>query len=301
MPDSSLLSISNSRIDKITCVFNKQTYHLFIQRDDLIHPIISGNKWRKLQQSIHYAQSKELNGIITYGGAYSNHLVASAEACRLYNLECYLFVRGDELSEESNAFLSFCKKAGARLNFINRKEYHTLKYREGMIELDGKRFLSIPEGGADRLGVKGCMEIINPEDSYDIIALAQGTTTTSLGILLGTKSHSEVWCFPVLKGFDSSIEMEKLAIKTGFYKEFVAQKHRLRIFDEYHFGGYAKNQNTVTKDFQQLLNNADFTLDPIYSGKAFIGLITELQKQNVINKRTLFIHTGGVSPNQLIF
>jgi 1-aminocyclopropane-1-carboxylate deaminase len=300
MTDSSLLCIVTSRIDKITCLENTRTHLLFIQRDDLIHPIIAGNKWRKLNRSIAYALENNVSGILTYGGAFSNHLIATAEACRLFDLPCTLMVRGEELRVDSNPYLAYCHRANAQLSFINRSDYKTLKSREGIVDVNGKRFLSIPEGGANRLGVEGCMDMVRSSEDYNVLALAQGTTTTSLGLLLGSHPSCDIWCFPVLKGFDSLREMEQLAKKTGFLDAFHQQRHRLTVFDQHHLGGYAKHQDVVLKRCEQLSLEPNIALDPIYTGKAFLGLLHEMRQRDMANKKVLFIHTGGVRAKELL-
>jgi 1-aminocyclopropane-1-carboxylate deaminase len=183
---------------------------------------------------------------------------------------------------------------------VERSEYQKLKNRDGTIFFNGKKFLSVPEGGANRLGVEGCMNIVDPSDAYDIIALAQGTTTTSLGILLGSHPSSEIWCFPALKGFNALCEMEKLASSTGFLSEYNQQKHRLKIFDEFHYGGYAKKRDQVINELADISFNPPILLDPIYTGKAFLGLLSVIRRNDFSKKKILFIHTGGVRSNALL-
>jgi 1-aminocyclopropane-1-carboxylate deaminase len=268
---------------------------LFILREDLIHSFISGNKWRKLFYVFSEVKKLEVHGIITYGGAFSNHLVATATACKLFEIPCILRVRGNELTSDSNAYLKHCESEGASLEFLDREAYKHQKYSDEVISYLNKTWLSVPEGGASGLGLKGCLEIISNEMDFDIIALAQGTTTTSLGVLLSSKIPTEVWAFPVLKGFDPVSEMEALARKFNYTNEWLVAKSRLKCFDAYHFSGYAKNQEVLNTAINDLKIEGNFTLDPIYTAKAFIGMISELQhiKQP---KKVLFIHTGGVLP-----
>jgi 1-aminocyclopropane-1-carboxylate deaminase len=268
---------------------------LFILRDDLIHPLISGNKWRKLVYVISEAKKLGVHGIVTYGGAFSNHLVATATACKLFDIPCILRVRGNELSSDSNAYLKHCESEGASLEFLGREAYKRQKYSDEVISYLNKTWLSVPEGGASELGLKGCLEIISKEMDFDIIALAQGTTTTSLGVLLSSKNPTEVWAFPVLKGFDSVSEMDALARKFNYTNEWLVAKSRLKCFDAYHFSGYAKNQEALNVEIYDLKIDGNFNLDPIYTAKAFIGMISELQ-QIKQPKKVLFIHTGGVLP-----
>ena len=295
MSKSSLPSIENSIIESFNLPQNIHGHELFILREDLIHPLISGNKWRKLFYVISEVKKLGVHGIITYGGAFSNHLVATATACTLFDIPCILRVRGNELTSDSNAYLKHCESEGASLEFLDREAYKHQKYSDTVISYLNKTWLSVPEGGASELGLKGCLEIISNNMDFDIIALAQGTTTTSLGVLLSSKHTTEVWAFPVLKGFDSISEMDALARKFNYTNAWLAAKSRLKCFDSYHFSGYAKNKEALNTAINELKIQGNFTLDPIYTAKAFIGLISELQhiKQP---KKVLFIHTGGVLP-----
>ena len=295
MVNSSFPSIEKSVIEPFSLPQNTQGHNLFILRDDLIHPFIAGNKWRKLQYVIEEVNQGHYKGIISYGGAYSNHLVATASACKLFNIPCILVVRGEELNPTANPYLLHCKKEGAELKFVSRQEFSQQKHQEGTLILDGQEWFSIPEGGACALGVRGCMQILNDSSRFDIVALAQGTTTTSLGLLLSCAPSTELWGFPVLKGFDAYTEMEQLAIRTGFYTEWEEKKKNFFAFTDFHFSGYAKQKNEVQGMINSMGIEGNFKLDPIYTGKAFIGMVTELK--NITTKcNVLFIHTGGVLP-----
>lgn len=295
MSKSSLPSIENSIIESFNLPQNIHGHELFILREDLIHSLISGNKWRKLSYVISEAKKRGVHGIITYGGAFSNHLVATATACKLYQLPCILRVRGNELTSDSNAYLKHCESEGATLEFLERNRYKDEKYTDTVITYLNRTWLSVPEGGASELGLKGCLEIISDDMDFDIIGLAQGTTTTSLGVLLSSKPPTEVWAFPVLKGFDSVGEMEILARKFNLASAWTAANTRLKCFDSYHFSGYAKNNEALSQALSDLKIEGNFELDPIYTAKAFIGMISELQNINQ-PKKVLFIHTGGVLP-----
>ena len=292
MSNSSFPSIDKSVIQSINPQGNNVGHELFILREDLIHPIISGNKWRKLSHNVERVKNDKLAGIISYGGAFSNHLLALACACDIYQIPCVLYVRGEELNVTSNACLSFCNKKGAQLKFLSRAAYSREKHTDGPVNRDGDIWLSIPEGGANHLGLKGCMEIIDPSMDFDIIALAQGTTTTSLGVLLGTKKNTEIWGFPVLKSFNSLQEMEDLSKYCQVFEQWQEAKNRLKIFPNYHFAGYAKGQNAVNNQIKSYKLEDSIKFDPIYTAKAFIGMMEELKAISE-PKRVLFIHTGG--------
>jgi len=160
MFDINLLpSESHSRVDSYS--LNTQTLNLFIKRDDLIHPVISGNKWRKLKYNILYAQRNQVEGIITFGGAYSNHLIATALAAKISQLKCVGIVRGEELSYHSNTILSYCTSLGADLTFVSRKEYalrdETI-YKQQLLTTY-KNYLIIPEGGRNYHGIGGIIMV----------------------------------------------------------------------------------------------------------------------------------------------
>jgi 1-aminocyclopropane-1-carboxylate deaminase len=270
---------------------NNKLHEMFVLRDDLIHPVISGNKWRKLKFVVDRVRNEKLKGIISYGGAFSNHIMAVACASKIFGFEGVINVRGDELSPFSNDVLRYCSQQGARLQFLSRSEYDISKNFYGLDNTG--EYLIIPEGGACYEGFLGALEIVNNVSNYDIIALAQGTTTTSLGVLLAAPPCSEVWVFPVLKNFNSIFEMEKLAHKFGRSVNFGDRKKQLKVFDQYHFGGYAKNQSEVRSRLNKQYSGLNLPLDPIYNGKAFLGMIEELGKITT-RKKVLFIHTGGL-------
>ena len=293
---SSFPSIDNSVVDNISHLNNAQ-HHLFTLRDDLIHNIISGNKWRKLKYVFDRIEKEHLKGIETFGGAFSNHVLAVSCSAHLHGLPCRIFVRGDELTFDSNEVLNACHAMGAQLYFLSRSDYQVQKSRYGITE-DG--YLSIPEGGACKEGLMGVLEMGKLLSGYDVVAVAQGTTTTSLGLLLSTPASTALWVFPVLKGFDSLIEMELVAQKCGFMEQFQAQKHRVQVYDNYTFGGYAQGADALLQEIKQQGYQIPFPLDYVYTGKAFLGFMKESEKIKE-PKSMMFIHTGGYAFNKIPF
>ena len=190
------------------CNKNNQNNILFIKRDDLIHPDVSGNKWRKLKWNLVSAMNHNCKLINTYGGAYSNHLLAVASIGNKLGLKTRGNVRGDELTMDSNPILRKCSDLNMELIFHSRKKYNEIKYFDGIDSSDAQIW-NIPEGGANREGVKGCSEIMREtENDYDYVILAQGTTTTSLGISSSLHQKTKLIVVPVLRGFDAIKEME---------------------------------------------------------------------------------------------
>jgi 1-aminocyclopropane-1-carboxylate deaminase len=265
---------------------------LFIKRDDLIHNEISGNKIRKLKYNLQFCLDNSLKGIVTYGGAYSNHLLASAAAANLAGIKVIGRVRGNELNFESNAVLKRCNELGMSLEFLDRTYFSKIKNQNGIVEIDGSSFLSIPEGGSNLNGVEGCKEIITEiDEDFDYYCLAQGTTTTSIGIAQSIPKNAKLMVVPVLKGFDSELEMNSITGDEDFQKF----KNQLIVLNDYHFGGYAKSNDVLNHFVNDFNRQNTFEIEPIYTGKAMFALVDFLKSKDIRNKKVLFVHTGGLS------
>ncbi len=271
---------------------------LFVKRDDLIDEEISGNKWRKLKYNIALCESKKKEGIITFGGAYSNHLVATAAACQMAGLKSIGLVRGEELTHESNATLSRCSELGMDLIFISREEYairNDKAYHE-TLGADYPAYQLVPEGGANYYGMVGCQEILSEiDEEMDHIFMAQGTTTTSCGLVFGSNEDQKVHVVPVLKGFDALGEMTLMLSKTGVDGETIDDlMTRVVVHDEAHFGGYAKYTPELIAFIREFYREYGLKLDPVYTGKAMYALMEATASEEFNNARILFIHTGGL-------
>jgi 1-aminocyclopropane-1-carboxylate deaminase len=278
--------------------FEKRGISLYIKRDDLIDPEISGNKWRKLKYNITLCNSKMKDGVLTFGGAYSNHLVATAAACEKANLRAVGFVRGEELNSESNPTLKRCAELGMELKFISREEY-AMRNDKGYHETLGADYPSlqlVPEGGANYYGMIGCQEILSEINTeFDHIFLAQGTTTTSCGIAFGVNSNQKVHVVPALKGYDSLEEMKSLFAKTGIDKETISDlMERVVVHPNAHCGGYAKFTPELIEFIREFNQKYEVKLDPIYTGKAMFELMRQLESSEFDNSKVLFLHTGGL-------
>jgi len=285
--------IVNTKLDTfVYSQLNDLNCKLFVKRDDLIHSEISGNKIRKLKYNLQFCLDNSLNGIVTFGGAYSNHLIASAAAAKLAGLNIIGRVRGNELNSESNAILKRCKELGMHLEFMDRCNYAMIKSQNGIVEIEEKSFLSIPEGGSNLNGVEGCKEIITElNEDFDYYCIAQGTTTTSIGIAQSIPKNAKLIVVPVLKGFESEKEMVSIS---GEY-EFKKFKNQLIILNDYHFGGYSKSNELLNEFVTDFNNQNSFEIEPIYTGKAMFALVDFLKSNKIRNKKVLFVHTGGLS------
>ena len=262
---------------------------LEVKRDDLIHSEVSGNKWRKLKYNIEACHERGLRGVRTYGGAYSNHLLATAAACHEAGLECQGVVRGEELSPMSNATLKRCAELGMELSFIPRGEYRQRTQVVSAPEEDG--YWVVPEGGANREGLMGCVEVMQ-EVSGDRIVVAQGTTTTSCGLYRGLSADQRLTVVPALKGFDSLGEMAGLL---GGRAECL--RAQVEVLGDYHFGGYAKQTPELLSFIRDWNQEYQLPLDPVYTGKAFFALWDRLASYE--GEHIVFLHTGGLRAGQI--
>ena len=274
---------------------------LYVKRDDLIHDEVSGNKWRKLKYNIEQVYQGKFEGVFTFGGAFSNHLVATASACNQLGLKSIGFVRGNELTINSNDTLKRCYELGMELRFLSREEYALRNDKQYIHEIQSENlgFYPIPEGGSNYLGVIGCQEIVKEiEIPIDHLFIAQGTTTTSCGVLMGKHSHTKLHVIPVLKGFHSKetmVDILKYALLDEDYANELVDD--VIVHSEYHFGGYGKHTDELIHFIKNIYSVYQLPLDFVYTGKAFYGMLEELRSDNYDNQTVVFIHTGGLQGN----
>ena len=285
--------IQLSRIEKFR--FNKSNnkdLELFVKRDDLIHKYISGNKIRKLNQNIFSFYKNKCKKLVTFGGAFSNHLLATASMCYELGIPCIGIVRGEELNAKSNFILSKCDSLGMKLEFVSRTNFSEQKKMSGLLVKDGIPTWFVPEGGANLEGIEGCKEIVaENEEIFDYYVVAQGTTTTSIGIALALPPSAKIIVVPVLKGFNSKSEMKSVLNNVDLWNVI---KDKIIVLDDFHFGGYAKSTNEL-RDFISEINQInEMQIEEVYTGKALYALKNYLEKNFVKNKKVLFIHTGGI-------
>jgi 1-aminocyclopropane-1-carboxylate deaminase len=281
---------------------NNECPNLFVKRDDLIDTNISGNKLRKLEGNLWAAINAGAQQLVTFGGAYSNNLLASAAAAKAMNLPIIGKVRGEELNPTSNALLYKCQELGMQLEFMSRTAYQAQKLTSGL-DLKSKTWF-IPEGGANPEGIWGCAQIYteavaqNNNQHFAAVFVAQGTTTTSLGILSTLGPQTQLFVVPVLKGYHALQEMQNLAaqaklapLTTNFQFPF----HQVTVLDQYHHGGYAKTSPELLSFMADFLQTAPFQIEPTYTAKALFALAHEIPRLQSPMGSVLFVHTGGVS------
>jgi 1-aminocyclopropane-1-carboxylate deaminase len=294
-----LFESSKSILQEIKLDSKFKNVRLLVKRDDLIHPEVSGNKWRKLKYNIELVQSQKKDGILTFGGAYSNHLLATAAACSLAGLKSIGIVRGEELTTESNNNLKRCAALGMELKFIPREEYDAKneKFVQETWKEEYPFYLLVPEGGANYYGIVGCQEIWKElPNEIDHLFVAQGTTTTSCGLLVGLQENMQLHVVPVLKGFDAKGEMKKQLAPFLIDEETIQEQlNRVEVHSEAHFGGYGKWNQELIDFIVNCEKEYDLPLDKIYTGKAFHALMDWLEQQDFQTPQTVvFLHTGGL-------
>lgn len=282
----------NQKID--LPLLNEKGIELFIKREDEIHPFVSGNKFRKLKYNLAEAKNRNKNTLLTFGGAYSNHIVATAVAANLNGFKSIGVIRGDELANDledalaKNATLREAKKHGMTFKFISRTVYRDKENGNFLNSLKTELgdFYLIPEGGTNSLAVKGCEEILTEQDTiFDYICLAVGTGGTISGVINSLKSHQKCIGFPALKGNFLNNEIKKHA---HFNENWMLQT-------DYHFQGYAKYNDALIHFINNFKSHTNIFLDPIYTGKMMFGVLDLIQNDYFSpNTKILAIHTGGL-------
>lgn len=263
---------------------------LYIKREDLIHPIISGNKFWKLKYNLQKAKELQKTTLVTFGGAMSNHIVATAAAGKENNFKTIGIIRGEEIQNKwkDNLSLQEAYSLGMNFYFVPRKEYRLKERSEYIQEILNTihNYYLVPEGGTNLLAVKGVSELLTEETKkFDIITTAVGTGGTISGLSVGALPHQHIIGFPALKNAQFLVkEILKLTEKENFNLNLA-----------YHFGGYAK----ITLELIEFINDFyllnHIPLDPVYTGKMMFGLREMLRKGEIPSqKKVLAIHTGGL-------
>ncbi|MEZ4720570.1 MAG: pyridoxal-phosphate dependent enzyme [Flavobacteriales bacterium] len=283
----------NTRIDSIHLPELESTgVSLFIKRDDLIDGQVSGNKLYKLRLNIEQAKREGKDTILTFGGAYSNHIAATAKYCKEQGLNSIGIIRG-ERAEKLNPTLRLAEQNGMQLEFINRSNYRLKSDPEHLRQVSS-RFNEpyvIPEGGANLLGIEGSKDILNDNCAqYDFIVSAMGTGTTFAGLVRGAKPNQKVIGIPIHK--HEELIRDIINVDPTFEE---ISNERFKVLGGYHFGGYAKWTNELLAFIRAFHRNTSIKLDPIYTGKAMFACI-DLIKTGHFSKgsKMLFIHTGGL-------
>ena len=270
-------------------LLEKKNVELYIKREDLIHPKISGNKYRKLKYNLLKAQELKYDTLLTFGGAYSNHIAATAYAGQLNKMQTIGVIRGEEVSDlwTSNPTLSAAHKQGMKFKFVSRTDYRKKETAEFLSRLKKEfgDFYMIPEGGTNHLAVKGCEEILTSRDAvYDVICCSVGTGGTIAGIINSAAPNQHVLGFPALKGDFLKKDICKF-VENGNWD----------LCSDYHFGGYARVDESLISFINEMSENTGIPFDPVYTGKMMYGVLDMIAKDKFKpGTKILAIHTGGL-------
>lgn len=266
---------------------------LFIKREDKIHPQISGNKYRKLKYNIVSALENNKHTLLSFGGAFSNHISAVAAVGKMHGLKTIGIIRGEELGDDPetwrlNPTLRLAAANGMRFKFVTRSDYRLKKeafFIEKLKEEFGDFYL-IPEGGTNALAIKGCEEILKAKDeNFDYICAPIGTGGTLAGIINSARKSQKVLGFSALKGDFLKAEVDKYTIPDKNWS----------FIDQYHFGGFAKIDEEIINFINDFKFETNIPLDPVYTGKMLYGIVDLVKKGYFFEgAKILAIHTGGL-------
>ena len=277
--DSKVEALNYSAFDKVP--------HIDILRDDLIHPIVCGNKWRKLKYAIEFIKTNQLETIVTFGGAYSNHVIATAFAGKAFNIQTMAFIRGDEV-RKTNHYEQLAIDYGMTLHHVERTAY---KDKRALFNQyfghDSKAFF-LDEGGNHPLALKGCAEILDElKTEYDYIILPLGTGTTMEGLVQGV----------IKKTLNTKI-LGISSLKNNFELDRRLEKHDTNywhVFHDYHRGKYAKSDDDLKKFIEHFKQETGVPIETVYTGKMMMA-VADLIQQNYFKPidKILLVHTGGL-------
>ena len=269
---------------------NGKSLTLWVKREDLLHPHISGNKYRKLRYNVEQAHVLGYDTLLTFGGAYSNHIAATAVAGNELGFKTIGVIRGDELGSridltDSNPTLKLASENGMKFKFVSRTDYR-LKENADFIEAlkdEFGDFYLVPQGGTNQWAVKGCEEILTEEDSgFDYICCALGTGGTISGIINSASKDQKILGFPALK--DDFLEYE--------VKKYTTQTENWTLIKDYHFGGFAKINAELIHFLNDFYEQTNVPLDPIYTGKMVYGVIDLALKGFFPEERSFYVARG---------
>jgi len=280
-------------------LFTKHNVVVQVKRDDNIHPTISGNKWRKLKYNLeHVLRSKDINGVLSFGGSYSNHIHALAFACFQKGIPCVGFIRGEQ-QYANNYTLTWAKYWGMELHFIDRKTYSRRHDIDYLTELQRQypNYFIVPEGGSNTLAIKGVAEIItelNKQTDYDTLITPVGSGGTLAGLITGD--------------LNSNVNLHKLlgiaVLKEADYLTNTINKllpgpvklhDNWQLLTNFHRGGYAKFSQLDANRILEFNRITSVDFEPVYSGKMLLAFI-DLLEQGYFAKgeRIILLHTGGM-------
>lgn len=276
---------------------NKSGVRLLVKREDLNHPFVSGNKWWKLKYNLEEALRQGHNTLLTFGGAYSNHIYATAAAAKEVGLKSIGIIRGEEVLP-LNHTLAFAESCEMKLHYVSREAYRNKTEETFVQKLHDQfgDFYLIPEGGTNEFAVRGVAEfaatLIN-EVEFDYLCLPIGTGGTMAGIVRGIKGSKNILGFSVLKGGAFLNDEVKKWVGDSF--------NNWSIVEDYHFGGYAKVTDGLISFMKEIAVQHQLPLDQVYTSKMLFGILDLIKKDFFKKGSTIvMLHTGGLQGNRII-
>lgn len=280
-------------IEALPGPWDKAGISVSVKREDLLHPGVSGNKWRKLIGNLRAARDAAMETLLTFGGAYSNHIYATAAAAQEAGFRSVGVIRGEE-HLPLNPTLQFAQEAGMRLHYMDRSTYRQKEGTEVVIQLRQEfgDFYLIPEGGSNALALEGLREMMEEiQEDFDYILCACGTGCTLAGVVSALPVSMQAIGVPALKGGDFLYaDAARLAgmDEVGF-------RRKATLWTDAHHGGYAKTSPELIRFMQELYKDTGLKTDPIYTGKVLYALAARAEAGYFKpGDKVLFIHTGGL-------
>ncbi|MEM6643364.1 MAG: pyridoxal-phosphate dependent enzyme [Bacteroidota bacterium] len=271
-------------------ILEEKMLKIWVKRDDLTDSEIMGNKWRKLKYNIEEAKYLGKESMVTMGGAFSNHIAATAAAGSRFGFKTIGIIRGEELNSDSNHTLRAAEKHGMKLNFVDRAVYRDFRADPSSIVESYPKAYFLPEGGTNDLAIKGCEEILDEIDIlYDLVICPVGTGGTFCGLAAALRKNASLLGISALKGNFIKSEVRVLLKRQGI------SNPNLTINTQYHFGGYAKRNAELLEFMDWFEETFSISLDPVYTAKSFFA-VWDMVKSDKFEKnlRIILLHSGGL-------
>ncbi|WP_448549035.1 1-aminocyclopropane-1-carboxylate deaminase/D-cysteine desulfhydrase [Thalassotalea fusca] len=276
-------------------LFTEYGIEVFVKRDDLIHPIISGNKWRKLKYNLESARKQNINKLLSFGGAYSNHIHALAYAAYTQGFSSHAIIRG-ESSYQDNYTLTWARNWGMTLTFVDRATYRRRNEPEYLAALS-KQYPDhqiIPEGGSNQAALMGVGEVLDELvqqlDGYDTLICPVGSGGTIAGLVKADNNKHQILGIPVLK--HNGYLVHEIELLLGEQYQHCDQ---WQLLDDFHCGGYGKFSADDLLQMQAFYQQCKLPIEPMYSGKMVLALLSLIRSGHFTRgHRIVLLHTGGI-------
>ena len=281
----------NNYIQQINSPFlKKRNIYLGVKRDDLLHPLISGNKWRKLKYNLAHMRKLNKTELLTFGGAFSNHIHACAAATKEFNIKTHAIIHGPEL-DDNNPTIQFAKQCGMQLHVVNRMEYRLRQDEQYIAKLQARfpNAFILPEGGTNEYALLGCKELVDSLPAHDYLICPTGSGGTLAGLIEGSKLSTQVIGIAVLKQAEYLVnDIKKLSNKAK-------NQNNWQLLTEHHDGGYGKFSSELWAFCQNMEHTYNLPLEPIYSGKMMYALWQLIEQDYFApGSKIIAVHTGGL-------